>query len=233
VALFEKEMARYGETSRAWRLRLELADYLTVNDRDERAGELCATIWPEHRDKSIGRSAGLLLAQIRARQGRRDEAKEILEGILPFAGDDIARAAHMLLDGIVKHGKPAPPVGGKLLDGTTLEPSELERIPVVAVFWDPKIAISTHVMSRWSKLAEEGEGKRFRTVGFPVHSDKQAIRQAVEENGIAAPQIDTTPKTAETWRIRAVPWVHVIDAEGRWFSSGWPLNRLGGLPEPR
>ncbi len=234
TAIHEAEIARLGDATPGWRTRMLLVHHLTLCARDEQAARHCAALWPRHRNESLGQAAGLTLAQVLARQGKRDEAEKIAERLTVLADGYTACAAHMTLLGVRGFGQPAPAVAGPCVGREPLVKAELAGRPTLAVFWDPlRSSVSIHVMKEWDALARGEHEGRYHVVGFALTDDTALITKTIEAEGIKAPQRVISQEIANSWKIRALPWVFIIDANGNWFASGWPLGRLEGLPEPR
>jgi cytochrome c biogenesis protein CcmG/thiol:disulfide interchange protein DsbE len=118
-------------------------------------------------------------------------------------------------DGLLERGRPAPPIAGTTLDGTTIALAELRGRPVIVNFWGPTcVPCRTEFPLLKSKLAQH-EADGLVVLGVLMADPPEPARAFVAEQGATwQTVIDPDGAIKNAYRVVARPQSYFIDREG-------------------
>jgi cytochrome c biogenesis protein CcmG/thiol:disulfide interchange protein DsbE len=117
--------------------------------------------------------------------------------------------------GLIERDRPAPPIAGTTLDGTTVSLAELRGHPVIVNFWGPTcVPCRTEFPLLKSKLAEH-ESDGLVVLGVLMGDPPEPARTFVAEQGATwQTVIDPNGAIRNAYRVVARPQSYFIDRDG-------------------
>ncbi len=131
-------------------------------------------------------------------------------------------------------GQAAPPIEGTDLNGQTLRLSDYRGKVVVVVFWASWCVPCMKMIAEEKALAQRLADKPFALLGVNGDATIDDARKVVAAQSIPWPNwhdgVPSDGKIAESYRVRGVPAIFVVDREGvlrhKWVVSSAELDRV-------
>lgn len=184
------------------------------------AGKYDFTVWIEERITGAGRpdEIGSYYDTIEVPEmpgGRSDE---------PLDLGELELAVHEPL----RVGDAAPLFEAKTLDGKDLKLIDYRGKFVLLSFWQP---VSHPEIERLRELYDTyNPDGRLEIIGLAGHDTLEEVRNYLKENPVPWPQIYTSEEfkagVAKDYRIPGLPWIFLIDPDGKIVASGLRGEKL-------